>query len=186
MAFLSCNNFNATRTRAEFPCEAEGQKSLDPSLSVVDMWVPLARRVHRGEVDMVIHMGDQVYADGARHLGGFPPEIWLTGLPASRWPEFGPQIHRMYADLYRSGWRHPPTAFVLSHVPNLMQFDDHEMRDDLGDRPVDSASESAEYFIQSIGRRVMHTYQVCVRSPFLCSLLLLMCTHSSPHSSVRR
>jgi hypothetical protein len=35
----------------------------------------------------------------------------------------------MFRAKYRETWRHPSTALVLAHVPNLMIYDDHEVRD---------------------------------------------------------
>jgi hypothetical protein len=43
-----------------------------------------------------------------------------------------------------------------------MLADDHELRDDWGDRPEDSEPESIDFFIGSLALQVYHEYQTQV------------------------
>ncbi|GLW97865.1 alkaline phosphatase D family protein [Microtetraspora sp. NBRC 16547] len=74
--------------------------------------------------DLMIMLGDQVYADepspgmrefiAARRSGG-PEEV----------VDF-----EEYAELYRRAWSDPPVRWLMATVPTLMMFDDHDIRDD--------------------------------------------------------
>eukprot|EP00971_Amphidinium_carterae_P250886 4980389-Amphidinium_carterae.1 len=52
-----------------------------------------------------------------------------------------------------------PTVWVLANVPNLMIFDDHDIRDDWGDRPEDIDKNSMDWFLASIAYGVILEYQ---------------------------
>ena len=78
--------------------------------------------------DLLLLTGDQVYADeqhrsvrdGLRRRRGEPP------------PEGYPEVTSFddYAWLYRQTWSHPLIRWLLSSVPSLMIFDDHDVIDD--------------------------------------------------------
>eukprot|EP00440_Ansanella_granifera_P009825 gb/GFBE01010646.1/.p1 GENE.gb/GFBE01010646.1/~~gb/GFBE01010646.1/.p1 ORF type:complete len:518 (+),score=96.82 gb/GFBE01010646.1/:1-1554(+) len=139
-----------------------------------DLWRHLASRTAAKELDVVIHIGDQVYGDSdwflieqgkktVDELGGkckYASAIALIeGLPPEDWPSKAQEIRDLYADVYRETWSHPPTREVLANVSNLMIFDDHELRDDWGDRDTDRDKSSATYFVSEQGYRVMLDYQ---------------------------
>src|SRR5690606_29573122 len=89
-----------------------------------DLWADLgARYVETGDLHMLIHLGDQVYADNvwefAERLVGDDP----IPSQASR-----DTILERWRELYRTQWTHPSVAAVLARVPNLMIWDDHEIR----------------------------------------------------------
>jgi phosphodiesterase/alkaline phosphatase D-like protein len=78
--------------------------------------------------DMLILLGDQVYADeltpeARRHIAGRrrthakrPPEEVVT--------------FAEYEQLYRHSWGDPEIRWIMSTVPTAMIFDDHDIRDD--------------------------------------------------------
>ena len=135
LAVVSCNN---TPRRGE-----------------TELWQDLFQRyVATGDVQLVLHVGDQVYGDRAfegalRVLDGKPKAT------ASQ----KRKILELYRQLYRWAWNHPPTRAVLATVPNLMIWDDHEIRDDWGSRSSDKSVGTPEYLIGTLARRVYREYQ---------------------------
>jgi hypothetical protein len=77
--------------------------------------------------DLVLHLGDQVYSDE-------PPEPVLDFLRGRRGEVEGPQGEVVdfeeFARLYRDAWSEPDLRWLLSTVPNVMMFDDHDVHDD--------------------------------------------------------
>lgn len=75
--------------------------------------------------DLLILLGDQVYADKAS------PEM-LAFIHARRRGEPQGEIadFEEYAELYRQAWSEPEIRWLLSTVPSAMIFDDHDLRDD--------------------------------------------------------
>ncbi len=121
-----------------------------------DLWADLcARYVRPGELDLLLHVGDQVYGDTV-----FQEAI---GQLAGRSAPTRTQERRIldaYRDLYRWTWRHPPTREVLANVSNLMIWDDHEIRDDWGSREEDRDPASLE---QIVGRLAWQVYREYTR-----------------------
>ncbi|MDT0330415.1 alkaline phosphatase D family protein [Nocardiopsis lambiniae] len=97
-----------------------------------DMLRATARRLAREPVEgnlTLLLIGDQVYADEIQ-------ESMRAFLRAhrARTGEDGPEdevVHYSeYAELYRQAWSDPQVRWLLSTVPTLMVFDDHDIRDD--------------------------------------------------------
>ncbi|WP_328828664.1 alkaline phosphatase D family protein [Nocardioides acrostichi] len=76
---------------------------------------------------LVLMLGDQVYADETS-------EEMRAVIRGRRDPEQEPgyelKDYEEYAQLYRIAWRDPATRWLLSTLPSLMIFDDHDVRDD--------------------------------------------------------
>lgn len=76
---------------------------------------------------LLLLLGDQVYADSA------PPGLWEF-IAGRRDPEQPPGWEvadfEEYTQLYRLAWREPTVRWVLSTIPSVMIFDDHDVRDD--------------------------------------------------------
>ncbi len=89
------------------------------------MWRRLAGLVQRREVDLIVHAGDQVYADG--DPAGWRPEEGRTAA---------------YRRHYVNTWSHADVASVMSNCPNVMMWDDHEIYDGWGSNDND-ATEAA-------------------------------------------
>lgn len=77
--------------------------------------------------DLLLMLGDQVYADELS-----PPMIefieqrrGLDEPPGAELADF-----EEYAHLYRLAWTEPTNRWLLSTVPTMMIFDDHDIRDD--------------------------------------------------------
>jgi hypothetical protein len=75
--------------------------------------------------DMVLLLGDQVYADE-------PSAEMLEFIKNRRDDEPKTEIadFEEYAELYRLAWTDPEIRWFLSTVPSAMIFDDHDLRDD--------------------------------------------------------
>ena len=78
--------------------------------------------------DVLLLLGDQVYADTTPHEE-------LEEFMAARRDLDEPPGHEIkdfveYAELYRLAWSEPVIRWVLSTVPSAMIFDDHDIRDD--------------------------------------------------------
>ena len=77
--------------------------------------------------DLVLLLGDQVYADETSpHMREF--------IEQRRDPEQAPwyelKDYEEYAHLYRLAWSEPANRWLLSTLPSSMIFDDHDIRDD--------------------------------------------------------
>lgn len=76
---------------------------------------------------LLLLLGDQVYADSA------PPGLWEF-IADRRDPERPPWWEvadfEEYTRLYQLAWREPTVRWVLSTIPSVMIFDDHDVRDD--------------------------------------------------------
>ena len=95
-----------------------------------DLLRATARRLAAEPVEgnlVMLLIGDQVYADEIRE----PMRAFLRerrtggGEPADEVVRFDE-----YAELYRQAWSDPQVRWLLSTVPTLMVFDDHDIRDD--------------------------------------------------------
>ena len=77
--------------------------------------------------DLVLHLGDQVYSDQ-------PPAPVLDLLRRRRPAVPGPDDEAVdfeeFAALYLDAWSEPSLRWLLSTVPSLMMFDDHDVHDD--------------------------------------------------------
>jgi hypothetical protein len=77
--------------------------------------------------DLVVHLGDQVYSDR-------PPAPVLDFVQGRRAAVPGPPDevvdYEEFARLYVDAWSEPALRWLLSTVPNVMMFDDHDVHDD--------------------------------------------------------
>ncbi|HEX8820060.1 MAG TPA: alkaline phosphatase D family protein [Archangium sp.] len=93
------------------------------------MWKRLGEVVAAGEVDLLLHVGDQIYADVIR-------ELWqrddLDDDLTPHHPELMPRLREAFRGLYCDTWQRPEVAAVLGSVPSLMMWDDHDIFDGWG------------------------------------------------------
>ncbi|PSK96712.1 PhoD-like phosphatase [Murinocardiopsis flavida] len=85
-----------------------------------------------GEPDLLLMVGDQVYADELQPA--------MRAFVQARREEAGDGdagpppdevvFYDEYAELYRQAWSDPDIRWLMSTVPTLMIFDDHDIRDD--------------------------------------------------------
>ena len=120
-----------------------------------DLWKDLYERyVRHGTLDLLLHVGDQVYGDAA-----FAEATNILGTRKKGTATQEKQILNLYRRLYLWNWGLESTRTVLANVPNLMIWDDHETRDDWGSLPEDSDQGGQAHYIGSLARRVYREYQ---------------------------
>jgi PhoD-like phosphatase len=124
LVFGSCRvgDEQPTQLGREWPADVE-------ALGVDALWT-YAKQLQKGEMewpDAVLLLGDQVYADEVS------PET-LEFIKARRGTdtEPGEQVadFEEYTRLYRESWSEPDLRWLLSTVPTVMIFDDHDVHDD--------------------------------------------------------
>ncbi|KAH7287812.1 hypothetical protein KP509_32G076100 [Ceratopteris richardii] len=137
-----------------------------------DLWNHLHKSVKSNQVDLLVHLGDQIYGDGDKQLdasAGKNRDKWsnrfkigldiLGSLDKTKWDSKADEICERYREVYRETWKHPYTAKCLAHCPSLMIYDDHEIRDNWGDNPHDRLKDSNKYFVAECAWRVTLEYQ---------------------------
>jgi phosphodiesterase/alkaline phosphatase D-like protein len=93
------------------------------------MWKRLGEVVAAGEVDLLIHLGDQIYADHIR-------EAWQRAghddclTPQNE--ELMKRLRESFRAVYCETWQRPEIAAVLGSVPSMMMWDDHDIFDGWG------------------------------------------------------
>lgn len=83
----------------------------------------------------------------------------LRGVPPEEWINHQESICERYREVYRDTWAHPPTAKCLASCPNLMIYDDHEVRDNWGDLTSDWDSSTPDFFVARCAWLVSMEYQ---------------------------
>ncbi len=116
IALLSCNG--------AFEIEEEARR--------YDMWKRLAREIAAGEVDLIVHAGDQVYADDVvkRHASA----ARRAKDHASMLRVLTEEYRRLYVERF---WTVPEVAAVLTSCPSIMTWDDHDIDEGWGSNPND-------------------------------------------------
>jgi phosphodiesterase/alkaline phosphatase D-like protein len=120
-----------------------------------DLWAVLRDKyVYQNDIDMVFHVGDQVYGDSA-----FADAVDMLRDRKRATKSQEREIIEAYRQLYRRTWNYRATADVLASVPNLMIWDDHEIRNSWGSLACDKDPTSIEHYVGTLARRVFREYQ---------------------------
>jgi hypothetical protein len=99
------------------------------ALGVDALWT-YAKQLQRGELewpDAVLLLGDQVYAD---EVSPATLEFIETRRGTDTAPREQVADFEEYTRLYRESWSEPDIRWLLSTVPTVMIFDDHDVHDD--------------------------------------------------------
>lgn len=124
LAYVSCNG-----SEADSPGQiiTEGQYG---------GWTDVAEQHERQPFSILLHGGDQIYAD---RLWQETPVLkkWLdSGADIQSAPIFDKvlreQVRQYYFRLYMQVWTQPQVAQVLAAIPSLMIWDDHDIFDGWG------------------------------------------------------
>lgn len=97
----------------------------------VDALHALSLQLQRGErelPDLMLHLGDQVYADEGLSPRLLERQIRRRGADSEPIEEIAD--FEEYTWLYADSWTDPEVRWLLSTVPSAMIFDDHDVRDD--------------------------------------------------------
>ncbi len=125
LAYASCNG------------EEHGDMDRDEDERNV-MWAHLAEEHRRAPFALLLHGGDQVYADEATH--GHPlSEDWPDKIPRDPLPhdidDLRAHLREGFAARYIVQLQHPSYAWLVARVPALAQWDDHDICDGWGSLP---------------------------------------------------
>ncbi len=95
------------------------------------LWRELKEQVLSGKVDLLIHAGDQIYADSIymRQVGS------LAGSAEDKLETLISEYRQIYFDT----WCAPDIQAILESCPSLMMWDDHEIFDGYGSHSDDSS-----------------------------------------------
>jgi PhoD-like phosphatase len=122
--------FGSCRVGDPQPEHLDGEWPDDVTTLGIDALWTYSKQLQRGEMewpDALVLLGDQVYADEVS------PGT-LEFIEARRGTETAPgeQIadFEEYTRLYRESWSDPDIRWLLSTVPTVMIFDDHDVHDD--------------------------------------------------------
>lgn len=107
------------------------------------LWKVLKEQCEKGELDFILHVGDQVYADAIKMRYG----INLTERKLAK-DEKGEIdfLSSKYRQIYVETWRAPEVAAVLSSCPSYMMWDDHEIFDGYGSHDDDKSPAARAFF----------------------------------------
>lgn len=129
-------------------------------------WKRLATKVKSTSkpVDLLLHVGDQVYGDEGRAGGKSTftrciERLQSSGGSAASWRGLVPWVTEQYRAMYRHWWSQPAVADVLANVSNLMIWDDHEVSDDWGDDNKFADPDRPEHHVAHGAWRAFHEYQ---------------------------
>jgi hypothetical protein len=87
----------------------------------------LAGRPRESWPDSMLFIGDQVYAD---ETGPATRQFIQARRDTARPPGYEVADFEEYCALYREAWSAPAVRWLLSVVPTIMMFDDHDVHDD--------------------------------------------------------
>ncbi|GEM_PF-6983174 len=122
----SCNNYDAYNDIAMY----------------AHIWDDLAELIENDpSIRMIIHSGDQVYCDKVWDTATenyFNDTRGMARKQKREWCERHAGIWtQKYRGVYREAWEHPSAHRVLSSIPNVMMWDDHDVHDGYGSHPTD-------------------------------------------------
>jgi hypothetical protein len=122
--------FGSCRVGDPQPTNLEREWPDDVKTLGIDALWTYSKQLQRGEMewpDAVLLLGDQVYADEVS-----PGTIEFIETRRRTDTEPGEQIadFEEYTRLYRESWSNPDIRWLLSTVPTVMIFDDHDVHDD--------------------------------------------------------
>ena len=121
-----------------------------------DPWGHLfTNQVSTGHIDVLLHMGDQVYGDLTFKRC---QNIWDDHDGAIS-PARKTKMLELYRNLYRSKWSESSQRKTMANVSNLMIWDDHEVTDSWGGKKEFHNKSERDHYIKGIAQQVYREYQ---------------------------
>ncbi len=153
IAFVSCNG------------EETGDLSrVDSERNI--MWARLARRHEAAPFGLLLHGGDQIYADEATQghslSAGWPDEIPQDPSRADL-ADLYRHLRTAFFDRYEAVYSAPETAWLCARVPSLMQWDDHDICDGWGSLPRSRTYSPVGQAIFEVAREMALGFQHAAR-----------------------
>src|SRR5207237_8618242 len=96
------------------------------------VWRRPYQPISDGNVDLVVHAGDQVYADDV--VNRYAKKARRTRDGEALLATLTEEYRRLYVERF---WTLPDVAAVLTSCPNLMTWDDHDIDEGWGSNPSD-------------------------------------------------
>ena len=126
IAFVSCNG------------QEEGDRARDPDERDA-LWRDLRRRHERAPFQLLLHGGDQLYADEVQRVHPLTAD-WEGAREGEHAhipfdDEADAAVRRYLAGRYTEIYADPDVAWLLARVPSLMMWDDHDIIDGWGSLP---------------------------------------------------
>jgi hypothetical protein len=123
-----------------------------------DMWRSLRREIDAGNVDLIIHAGDQVYAD----------EVVKRYTKLARSAKDREAVLRKLTEEYRrlyveQSWTTPEVSAVLTSCPSIMTWDDHDIDEGWGSNPSDDKPWRLLFF--RAARQAFSEFQASIGCP---------------------
>lgn len=122
------------------------------------MWRVLRRQIEAGDVDLIVHAGDQVYADSLvdrcskMARAATDPDAAVQALTE--------EYRRLYVE---QSWTTPDVAAVLTSCPSVMMWDDHDIDDGWGSNDEDDQGWRRLFF--AAARQAFIEFQVSLNPP---------------------
>ena len=135
-----------------------GAFEVDDAQRRYDMWRGLRCQIEAGNVDLIIHVGDQVYADSlvARHSKMARAATDEDAAVQTLTEEY----RRLYVE---QSWNMPEVAAVLTSCPSIMMWDDHDIDDGWGSNDHDDRPWRRLFF--SAARQAFTEFQASLNPP---------------------
>lgn len=122
IALISCN-----RTRL-YP---------DPDTQFI-MWQKLQAQLQQNDFDLLIHSGDQIYADDDHNIyQNYVRDLFQYNSNRRFKSRSAPDLNSLLEDYrlaYYDSWTQPEVSAVLRSCPSIMMWDDHDIVDGWGAR----------------------------------------------------
>lgn len=141
-AFVSCNS----------------RKTYEKYTDERNLWSDVSRRAVNKELDYIIHTGDQVYMDYYNNIYDRCMEL-IKKTPQNAWSQIVEEVREILRAECRLTFGGKLQAIAMANSPNIMQYDDHDARDDLGFRKEDKDPSTPDGFYVQQARWVYYEYQ---------------------------
>ncbi|MBI1206076.1 MAG: alkaline phosphatase family protein [Azospirillum sp.] len=152
LAFTACNGAEDLDMLARLPAGRN------------ERWVDLAGCHAKHPFHLLLQGGDQIYADGVWQA--CPGLAAWQRLPRGQRCRSGfddalaEQVMAYYFDLYVATWGQPELAAVLSSIPSVMMWDDHDIFDGWGSHPPPLQDCPVFSGIHAVARRQFSLFQL--------------------------
>lgn len=132
-----------------------------------ERWMHLAAEHGRRPFHLLLQGGDQIYADPVWRevpaLAEWRALPWRKRRRAAFSPEAAEAVRDFYFDQYCRLWCQPQLAPILSQIPSLMMWDDHDIFDGWGSYPAEWHDCAVFQGVWSAAREHFALFQLAAR-----------------------
>jgi hypothetical protein len=149
IGYVSCNG------------EEHGDLDRDPAERNV-IWSRLGARHRETPLALLVHGGDQIYADEATE--GHPasagwPDTWPEDPDGDTLEDLRGHLRQRFFDRYAALYAAEDFAWLAARVPSVMQWDDHDICDGWGSLPRRATRSSVGRLIFEVAREMALGFQ---------------------------